>query len=139
MPEEPVRYKGKREKDFQYFTIEGVTVIAWKLPEEEKKDLKVKASIPKLDAEGGYISEQKSEWESFVHTPDFGLIPLAQWKKRIAQSISLETGSNVLPSNIKLRGTIEPESLARCPKCNNFLIVLSSGKCSFCGHQFMIR
>jgi len=134
MPEDPVRHKS--EKDFQFFTIDGHTVIAWKHSIDEKKDVHAAASLEEFSA--GYASERKSDWESFVHHSEIGLMPIESWKEKIAKELSLVTGSTIPPSTMTVSVSgLQPESLAKCPKCHNTLFVLTDGTCSTCHYKVL--
>lgn len=135
MPEEPVRYKNEK-KNFQYFTIDGYTVIAWKHPTEEKKDLGGKLSPEGVS--GQYATEQKSEWDGYIHHKDIGLKPLDSWKREIASTLSHGTDSPVSPANINLYASgITPEKLAKCPNCAKPLFVAVGGVCMSCSFKVL--
>ena len=135
MPEEPVKYKNEK-KNFQYFTIEGFTVIAWKHPTEEKKDFGGKLSPEGVS--GKSASEQKSEWDSYIHHKDIGLMPLDSWKNKIAYKLSHGIDSSVSPSNINIYASgITPEKLAKCPNCQKPLFIAIDGLCMSCSHKIL--
>jgi len=134
MPEDPVKYKS--EKNIHYFTIGNTTVIAWKHPTDEKTGLGASASVEGVSA--GYASERESDWESFVHLKDLGLMPLDTWKEKIANRLTVETGVSVVPSTVAMSTIIAiPENMAKCPNCNNTLFVTVDGTCMTCHKKIL--
>jgi hypothetical protein len=134
MPEDPVRHKS--EKDFQFFSIDGHTVISWKHSTDEKKDVHAAASLEEFSA--GYASERKSDWESFVHHSEIGLMPIETWKEKIAKELSVVTGSPIPPHTLGVSASgVQVERLAKCPNCHSALFVLTDGTCLSCHHKIL--
>lgn len=130
MPEDLVKYQGKNNKNLQAFSIDGHTVIALKLPADEKREVDAAASLQGVGA--GYVSQNRSGWECFVHHQNIGLKPLDVWKEQCAIGITQTSGVSTTAQTVYVSPVFPSDELAKCPSCRNPLHVLTDGTCSSC-------
>jgi len=112
---ESVKYKsfGKDEAFHIEMDIDGkrLDVVAWHYPAEKQVETKgdFGASPYSVRAKGERRREEKGDWDAVIVTPDYGYLPVETWKRlrnSVSATISVATGSRVLPSSINLSGSM---------------------------------
>jgi len=123
-------------------------VVAVQLPIERQVDTQAGVTVSTaetgiaVNVDGKRNRSSKGPWEAFIHSSEYGLLPLQEWKERnqlvldkVANTINTATGSNVKPDDIQLRTTIPPDTgVLPCPRCGH-LMPLDSEDCPNCGQR----
>lgn len=150
-----VRLKKKKNVEYKSFKkdeafhiemdIEGkrLDVIAWHYPAEKQVETKGEfgASPYSVKAKGERRREERGDWDAVIVTPDYGYLPLETWKRvrdSVSGTISVATGSTVLPSSVNLSGSMSISTTTKCPNCGAPIFYIESiepSYCSSCGHK----
>jgi len=113
-------------------------IIGIKFSENEMKRWEAKGSPQELG-----LAYQKAvkgnEWETFIFTPSFGMLPLDTWKEIATRGITASGAGQPLVGNVSAPTLIankylyEVESVQICPNCNAPFTQENAKFCPLCG------
>jgi hypothetical protein len=143
--------KAKKIKDFAYWIHYdnpdiglNADILSVKFPESEMKVVEGKFSVEDVSLAGKYEKQQKgNEWETFVFTEKYGMLPKETWQAKVAEGLTTASGSRVIPSDVITYGVSsrlqiqEPNMFTfECPSCRKRLVIQEQPSfCPSCGHK----
>jgi len=138
----------KEEKDVQYEELKRgeafrikigpakADIVAWRLPQYEDVQAKGEASALPGKVAGEYKHREYGKWETVIKTEDLPLMPLDAWKKKVAETLSVVSGSYVSPETVKVSVASNLEGATPiCPNCKKPLFIVGLEYCPNCGSK----
>jgi len=136
----PFRKKRKKKVEYEklgkgeahWLRIENTDIVAMHLSEKKQVGVEGEVAAVPFGAKGKYEKGEIGSWMVFVKEEDAPLLPLEEWKRRTAETISATTSTRVTEQDVTL-STVTTPPWRPCPKCNSRIVDPKSKFCSNCG------